>query len=153
MTKTAQIKNQVNFEKRMAEFVRGTEFDDLPDSALDIVKKMVLADIGTTIAGAYADGCLELVDFYRRQGGSAEASLLIHGGRVPAQNAALVNAVMSRVLDFCDAIAPGPYISSSVIPAALVCAELKGGCSGREFLTAWLSPFIWKTSIFRRISM
>lgn len=35
MMKTAQIKNQVNFEKRMAEFVRGTEFDDLPDSALN----------------------------------------------------------------------------------------------------------------------
>jgi 2-methylcitrate dehydratase PrpD len=62
--------------------------------------------------------------------------LLIHGGLVPAQNAALANAVMSRALDFCDAIAPGAHIGSSTIPVALACAELRGGCDGREFLTA-----------------
>jgi 2-methylcitrate dehydratase PrpD len=58
------------------------------------------------------------------------------GDKVPAENAAMVNAVMSRALDFCDAIAPGPHIGSSIIPVALACAELRGGCDGREFLAA-----------------
>jgi 2-methylcitrate dehydratase PrpD len=44
--------------------------------------------------------------------------------------------VQARALDFCDAIAPGPHIGSAVIPAALAAAELRGGCSGREFLAA-----------------
>jgi 2-methylcitrate dehydratase PrpD len=43
---------------------------------------------------------------------------------------------MARALDFCDALAPGAHIGSSVVPAAFAAAELAGGCSGKEFLAA-----------------
>jgi 2-methylcitrate dehydratase PrpD len=43
---------------------------------------------------------------------------------------------MCRALDFCDAMAPGIHIGSSLVPAALAAAELVGGCDGREFLAA-----------------
>jgi 2-methylcitrate dehydratase PrpD len=43
---------------------------------------------------------------------------------------------MARALDFCDATAPGLHIGSSVVPTALAAAELRRGCSGREFLNA-----------------
>ncbi len=43
---------------------------------------------------------------------------------------------MCRALDYCDAMAPGIHIGSSLIPAALAAAELAGGCSGAEFLAA-----------------
>lgn len=45
---------------------------------------------------------------------------------------------MYRALDFCDAMAPGLHIGSSLIPAALAAVELAGGCSGRDFLSALL---------------
>lgn len=123
-------------EERIVDYICDTSFDDLSDAAVATVRNMLRGDIGTTIAGAHADGCRELVEFCRQQGGAQEATILLHGGRVPAQNAALANAVMSRALDFCDAIAPGAHIGSSTIPVALSCAELRGGCDGREFLTA-----------------
>jgi len=123
-------------EDWIVEYICKTGFDDLSAAALTIVHNMLLADIGTIIGGAHADGCLEIVDFCRQMGGAQEATLLIHGGLVPAQNAALANAIMSRALDYCDAIAPGAHIGSSIIPVALACAELRGGCDGREFLTA-----------------
>ena len=123
-------------EQQIVDYICNTAYEDLSGAAVDTIKKMLLADIGTTIGGAHAEGCRELVEFCREQGGAPEASLLIHGGLVPAQNAALANAVMSRALDFCDAIAPGAHIGSSIIPVALACAELRGGCDGREFLTA-----------------
>jgi len=50
--------------------------------------------------------------------------------------AAQLNATMCRALDFCDAMAPGPHIGAALFPAALAAAELAGGCSGAEFLTA-----------------
>ena len=50
--------------------------------------------------------------------------------------AAQLNATMCRALDFCDAMAPGPHIGAALFPAALAAAELAGGCSGEEFLTA-----------------
>lgn len=126
----------MNFEQQIVDYICDTQFADLSDVAVDTVGKMLLADIGTIIAGANADGCLELLEFYRTAGGNPEATVLVHGDKLPAQNAAMVNAMMSRALDFCDAIAPGPHIGSSIIPAALACSELRGGCDGEEFLTA-----------------
>jgi 2-methylcitrate dehydratase PrpD len=126
----------MKFEGQLVDYVTDTAFADIPQVALDITRKMLLADIGTTIAGAQADGCQELVEFYRQEGGRPEASVLLHGDRLPAHNAVFVNAMMSRALDFCDAIAPGPHIGSSTIPTALACADLIDGCDGREFLAA-----------------
>jgi 2-methylcitrate dehydratase PrpD len=126
----------VDAEQRIVDYILQCRFDDLSGAALATVRNMLRADIGALIAGAHADGCRELIGYCREQGGRPEATLLLHGGRVPAASAAMANAVMSRALDYCDAIAPGPHIGSATIPVALACAELRGGCAGREFVTA-----------------
>lgn len=123
-------------EEQIVDYICNTGFEDFSAAALKTVTNMLRADIGTTIAGARADGCEEMVAFCRDTGGAPEATLLLHGGLVPAQSAALANAMMSRALDFCDAIAPGAHLGSSIIPTGLACAELRGGCDGKEFLTA-----------------
>jgi len=123
-------------EEKLVTFIHDTRFEDIPPAALKTVKHQVLAVIGTTIAGATADGCETAVQLYRELGGKQEATILVHGSRIPAQDAAFVNGVMARALDFCDAIAPGPHPGSAVIPAALAASELIGGCSGQDFITA-----------------
>jgi 2-methylcitrate dehydratase PrpD len=123
-------------EKRLAEYVSETKFEDLPQESVDIIKNVILTVLGTTIAGATAEGCEALVNQVKEWGGKKEATILIHGGKVPAYNAALVNSTMARALDFCDAMLPGMHVGSSSIPTALATAELVGGCSGKEFLTA-----------------
>jgi 2-methylcitrate dehydratase PrpD len=72
----------------------------------------------------------------RERGGPAQATVLVWGDKLPASSAAYLNGVMARALDYCDAMAPGIHIGSSLVPAALAAAELAGGCSGEEFLTA-----------------
>jgi 2-methylcitrate dehydratase PrpD len=126
----------MELEKKLVQYVVETGFDDLPKEAIDIIKNVVLTVLGTTIAGATAEGCEALVNQAKEWGGKEEATILIHGGKVPAYNAALVNSAMARALDFCDAMAPGVHVGSSSIPTALATAELAGGCSGKEFLTA-----------------
>lgn len=126
----------MELEKKLAQYVIETGFDDLPNEAIDIVKNVVLTVLGTTIAGATAEGCEVLANQVKEWGGREEATVLIHGGKVPAHNAALVNSAMARALDFCDAMTPGVHIGSSSIPTALATAELAGGCSGKEFLVA-----------------
>lgn len=126
----------MKFERQLVDYIVDTTYDDLPSGAISTAKKMLLSDIGTTIAGAEADGCRTIAEYYSEAGGKPEATVLLYGYRLPAQNAVFVNAVMSRALDLCDAIAPGPHIGSATIPAALACAELTGGCTGREFLTS-----------------
>ena len=58
------------------------------------------------------------------------------GDRLPAAAAARFNGTLCRALDYCDAMAPGPHIGSSLLPAALAAAELAGGCSGADFVAA-----------------
>ena len=123
-------------EKKLAEYVSETKFKDLPQEPVDTIKNVVLTVLGTTIAGATAEGCEALVNQVKEWGGKKEATILIHGGKVPAYNAALVNSTMARALDFCDAMMPGMHVGSSSIPTALAMAELVGGCSGKEFLAA-----------------
>jgi 2-methylcitrate dehydratase PrpD len=126
----------MELEKKLAQYVAETGFDDLPKEAIGTIKNVVLTVLGTTIAGATAEGCEALVNQAKEWGGKEEATILIHGGKVPAYNAALVNSAMARALDFCDAMAPGVHVGSSSIPTALATAELAGGCSGKEFLAA-----------------
>lgn len=123
-------------ERKLVDYLSSASFEAIPQEPLNTIRSMILRVLGTTIAGASAEGCAEMFEFYAGMGGREESTILIHGGKVPAQNAAFVNSVMARALDFCDAMAPGVHIGSSALPAAFAAAELAGGCSGRDFLTA-----------------
>ncbi|MEW6665046.1 MAG: MmgE/PrpD family protein [Thermodesulfobacteriota bacterium] len=123
-------------ERELARYAAEVEYREFPRESIDIVKKVILTVLGTTIAGATAEGCEAIVAQVREWGGREEATILLHGGKVPAHNAVLANSVMARALDFCDAMSPGIHIGSSAVPTALATAELVGGCSGEEFLAA-----------------
>ncbi|MDP6173483.1 MAG: MmgE/PrpD family protein, partial [Rhodospirillales bacterium] len=117
-------------ERRLAGFVHTHRRDQIPDDVVTVIRQMMLAVTGTVIAGAEEEGCAQLRADLVDRGGKPEATVMVHGDRLPAPSAALINAVMCRALDFCDAMSPGIHIGSSLIPAALAAAEMKGGCAG-----------------------
>ena len=123
-------------EQLLADFVCRLQPGDIPDRAATILRQMLLADVGTALAGVAEDGIAPLRQLLIERGGSAQARTLYFGDRLPAAAAAQFNATLCRALDYCDAMAPGPHIGSALIPAALAAAELVGGCSGAMFLTA-----------------
>jgi 2-methylcitrate dehydratase PrpD len=126
----------MELEKKIARFVSDTKFEDLPKEPINVAKNVVLTILGTTIVGATAEGCEAIVNQVKEWGGKEEATILIHGGKIPAYNAALANSVMARATDFCEAMPQGIHVGSSSVPTALASAELVGGCSGKEFLSA-----------------
>ncbi|UCE30549.1 MAG: MmgE/PrpD family protein [Burkholderiales bacterium] len=123
-------------ETTLAGFVHGLRFEDLTPAARGMVRKLLLATSGTGVAGAGEEGVAELHAMLDERGGSPQATTLVFGTRLPAASAAQLNGTMCRALDFCDAMAPGVHIGSSLVPAAFAAAELRGGCDGREFVTA-----------------
>ncbi|OPY74825.1 MAG: 2-methylcitrate dehydratase [Syntrophorhabdus sp. PtaU1.Bin058] len=123
-------------EEKLIDFACRTRFEDIPEAVLSTVKDQFLTIAGTTVAGAAEDGCEEAVRFYRELGGKEEATILIYRGKIPAHDAAFVNAAMARALDLCDSIAPGPHIGAALIMGSLAAAELAGGMNGRDFFTA-----------------
>lgn len=123
-------------EKEFVDFLGDTSFQRIPGDALGVVKNVILNDLGATLGGATSDGCDTVLKMVRDWGGKQEATVLVHGGKLPAHNAVLVNSAMARALDIDDHMPPGMHLGASAIPTALAAAELAGGCSGKEFLTA-----------------
>ncbi len=123
-------------EEKLADFVVNLKVDAVPADAQRVLRRIVLAVVGTGFAGADEDGVAALRELLCEAGGAAQATTLVYGDRLPASAAAQFNATMCRALDFCDAMAPGPHIGAALFPAALAAAELAGGCSGAEFMAA-----------------
>jgi 2-methylcitrate dehydratase PrpD len=123
-------------ESTLVEFVHGLRLADVPAEAVLTTRRVALAALGTGVAGAGEDGIEPLRALLRSRGGAGQARCLVFGDRLPAVAAAQLNGTMCRALDFCDAMAPGIHIGSSLLPAALAAAELRGGVTGAELLTA-----------------
>jgi 2-methylcitrate dehydratase PrpD len=123
-------------EERLAHFIHTIRYEDIPRDVVEGVKRQCVAIYGAAIAGCKADGIEALANLAKELGGKDEATILLHGGKVPAHTAAFVNASMARAWDICDHIAPGPHIGAATIPAAAAAAERIGGCSGKDFIAA-----------------
>jgi 2-methylcitrate dehydratase PrpD len=100
------------------------------------IKNIILNITGTTVAGSNREGCQTIVNLVRKWGGAKEATILVHGGAMPAHNAAFANAYMARALDIDDAMFPGMHVGASTVMTALAVAEQCGGCGGKDFITA-----------------
>lgn len=127
---------QQSAEERLAAFVHEVDPTGVPPRARRVAVDILRAVSGTAVAGASEDGVAPLRRLLAARGGQPQATVLVWGDRLPAASAAYLNGVMARALDYCDAMAPGIHIGSSLVPAALAAAEVAGGCSGAEFLAA-----------------
>jgi 2-methylcitrate dehydratase PrpD len=127
----------MSITRTLAVHAVGTRFEDLPAAAVRATKNHILYTTGTILAGAHSPGIAQLLAAIEQFGEGRQSSVLVHGKKLPAASAALVNAAMahSRELDINDdRIA---YKSSvAVVPAAWAMAQKLGSVSGREFITA-----------------
>lgn len=120
----------------VAEWVAGLQFEDLPKTTVAAAKTRLWDTIAVTWAGSDAEGISPMRNLLVAQGGSADATALGYGDKLPAGSAALLNSAMGAALDF-DGLheASGVHTDIVVLPAALALAE-KQNASGKSFLTA-----------------
>lgn len=126
----------MELETQLVDFVLGLQAADVPPEARRITERVALAALGAGVAGSGEEGIAPLRQLLLSRGGAGQARSMVFGDRLPAVAAAQLNGTMCRALDFCDAMAPGIHIGSSLLPAALAAAELRGGLTGRELLAA-----------------
>jgi len=129
--------------EKLAANVLETLFENFDQATLDNAKNRIIDTVGCLIGGANDSGNPELVNLFKDYGGKEEATILIHGGKVPACNAAMINSIMARSFDFepvsplVDGIDIPGHISGTTVMAAITMGELKG-INGKELLTALL---------------
>lgn len=126
----------MSYEAQLANFVYAVQADELPVDVKRIARLLLMTTAGTAVAGAGQTGIAALRKLKLKQGGASEAKTFVFGDRLPASSVGLINGVMCRALDYCDAMAPGLHIGSSLVPAAFAAAELNEICTGAEFLAA-----------------
>ena len=110
-------------------------FDDLPTEVVEITKKEVLDTLAVAVAGFGQPGPKELLELVQEWGGKEEATVIGCRQKVPAPNAAQVNATLVHTRDYDDVHEQAVMHPGVVtIPPALAMAELKGSLTAKSLL-------------------
>src|SRR5215472_15747158 len=122
----------------LAQHVCRTGYGDLPASAVESARRDILDTFGCMLGGSGSPGIDELFAVISRWGGLAESRVLLRRIRLPAPQAALLNASMGHPLDFDDTLDAGSSIHPgvSVLAAVLAVSDSSGDVSGRHILLA-----------------
>ncbi len=126
--------------ERIARFVAETTLDAVPPAVVDTAKTAFMDGLSVALAGSQDDAGTLAARVAREEGAREEASVLGHGFRTSAQQAAFANGVAAHALDYDHSFSAGGQPTAPVIPAALAMAEALGA-SGRELLEAYIVGF------------
>ncbi len=122
----------------LADHVARTGFDALPAATVAATKRDILDTFGCILGGSGAPGIDALYEMADHWGGREESRVVLRARRLPAPQAALLNASMGHALDFDDThdTAGSIHPGISVLAAGLAVADTPGGVDGKQFIRA-----------------
>ena len=127
-----------SISRKMARFALSLTYDSIPESARKEAKRFLLDSVGCALAALDHEDMRQAYDFIRQLGGTEQATIIGHGTKTNLGNAALMNALLIRAMDYNDIYwKQDPSHPSDIIPAALSPAEYKGR-SGKDLLAGIL---------------
>jgi len=123
-----------NVTRTIAEWAAATRYEDLPREVVVEAKRFLMDSVGCALGGAQQHDVHIARKVLSELAGRGEATVLVTGERWDPVSAALLNALMIRVMDYNDIYwKQDPSHPSDLIPAAMAAAERAGG-SGRDLL-------------------
>jgi len=125
--------------EKLAQYVYGLQYSDLPAHVSAQAKRCLLDSIGVAIAGCDKKWSRAVLDEVRRQGGAEQATVWLHGDRLPDTSAALVNGMFAHSMDYNDDHA-GIQAGGLIPPTALAVGEAVGA-SGKEVIAAIVAGY------------
>src|SRR5579883_1369865 len=125
---------------KIARFVAGMRYDDLPPAAIQTAKTAIQDTAGVMLAGAKAESGDIAGRLAREEAARPEATVLGQGFRSSAIQAAFANGVAAHAEDFdCSFVLAGQPMAA-IVPALLAVAEALGA-SGRQLVEAYAAGF------------
>jgi len=123
-----------SISRRMARFARDLSYDRIPAPARKEAKRFLLDSIGCALAALDNEDMLRAYEYVRSLGGTEEATIIGHGTRTNLPNAALMNSLLIRAMDYNDIYWKNdPSHPSDIIPSALSPAE-RERLSGKDLI-------------------
>ena len=127
-----------SISRRMARFALGLQYDQIPEASAKEAKRFLLDSIGCALAALDHEDMKQAYEFVQQLGGAEQATIIGHGTKTNMPNAALMNSLLIRAMDYNDIYwKQDPSHPSDIIPAALAPAEFKA-LSGRDLLVGIL---------------
>ncbi len=116
-----------SISRQMAEFARKLQFGEIPPEAVHEAKRFLLDSVGCALAALGNEDMQAMHRFTEKLGGTEEATVIGSGLRTNAPNAALMNCLLVRALDYNDIYwVQDPSHPSDIIGVALAVAEANG---------------------------
>jgi 2-methylcitrate dehydratase len=125
----------------MAEFAQNLKFEDLPDEVVHEAKRFLIDSLGCAFAAVNNEDMQAMYRFTEKLGGTPEATVIGTGHKTNAPNAALMNCLLVRALDYNDIYwEQDPSHPSDIICAGLAAAEAMGK-NGKDFIISMVIAY------------
>ena len=125
----------MSISNAMAEFAVNLQYKDIPTEAVKEAKRFLLDSIGCALAAVDNEDMNKAFQYIKALGGHEQATIMGYGYKTNMPNAALMNSLLIRALDYNDIYwKQDPSHPSDIIPAALSTGEYRK-CSGKELIT------------------
>jgi len=125
-----------SISRKMARFALSLQYEMLPAHVVQITKRLLLDSLGCALAAVKLKDIQAAYGYLEQLGGKKQASFIWYGDKTNLPNAALLNSLLIRAMDYNDVYwKQDPCHPSDIIPAALAPAEYRG-VSGKELVTA-----------------
>jgi 2-methylcitrate dehydratase PrpD len=129
------------YTRGIAEFVSGLKYEAIPPEVLSRIKLLMLDSLGCALYGVNLEWCRILQNTLSKMD-SGNCAVWGTDKRVSAPHAALINGTQVQSFELDDVHRQGVlHVGAVVIPALLSIAEMRGGMSGREFLTSAVAGY------------
>ena len=120
----------------LARFVNNTSYRDLPPQAIEHAKMILASTFASAASGSLIDSVRILRDLAKESGGRQEATIWFDGTRLPAREAARVNAALSDAAASDDSdIRNTAHEGTTLTSVGLAIGE-RTGASGQDLLAA-----------------
>src|SRR5579872_1824911 len=132
----------MSFARDLAAFLAPLGYDDLPPRATDYAAMLIASTLASAACGREIVSTRIVRELARERGGTAQASVWFDAGaRLPAAEAAQVNAVMSDAAASDDSDLRAIVHCGTPLTATVLALAERLGSSGREVLAAMVCGY------------
>ena len=125
-----------SISQRLADWVYNLKYEDIPPHVIEAAKRILLDSMACCLGGYHSHDAKVVRKVIDTLGGTAESTILGSTKKTNSYNAALMNAIQTRAMDYNDIYwKEDPSHPSDIIPAAIALGEREGK-SGKDLLMA-----------------
>ncbi len=122
--------------QRLADWVYNLKYEDIPPHVIESAKRILLDAMACCLGGYHSHDAKVVRKVIDALGGTPESTILGSNKKTNSYNAALMNAIQTRSMDYNDIYwKEDPSHPSDIIPAAIALGEREGR-SGKDLLMA-----------------